>query len=192
MLAGEFRFWAADKWQFSPACIDFLAEERIQPIKIKSCNRRSKVQAMLDHIKSAYAAGKKKKFSMNDHKLAFIRTPELNAAIRQAVLSLNMQVLLSPMENDYQAAQELQWGKYTIYICHDSDALLYEYLHTVLFMTSPVKGEAFLWNRSNALDFCRKSKLLSVEARVDKASAPDTPVVDNHNVHVDKPQTKHL
>ena len=53
---------------------------------------------------------------MNDHKLAFIRTPELNAAIRQAVLSLNMQVLLSPMENDYQAAQELQWGKYDLYM----------------------------------------------------------------------------
>ena len=47
--------------------------------------------------------------------------------------------LHSPMENDYQAAQELRWGKYTIYICNDSDALLYEYLHTVLFMTSPVK-----------------------------------------------------
>ena len=63
------------------------------------------------------------------------------------------------MENDYQAAQELQWGTHTMYICYDSDALQYKGLHTVLFMPSPVKGEAFLFNRSNALAFCRKSKL---------------------------------
>jgi len=162
MLAGEFRFWAADKLQFSPACISFLAEERATYHKNKELLiRRSKAQTMLDKIKSA--KGKKATFSISDHQLAFIRTPELNDAIKNAVCSLNMQVFLSPMENDYQAAQELQWGTHTMYICYDSDALQYKGLHTVLFMPSPVKGEAFLFNRSNALAFCRKSESYSNE-----------------------------
>ena len=181
MLAEEFKFWAADKWQYSPARITFLAEERATPHKANELFiRRSKSQEMLDKIKAAHSSGKKKKsFSINDHMIAFIRTPELNDAIRTAISSINMDVLNSPFENDYQAAEELRLGRYTVYICNDSDCLLYSDLHTVLFMPSPVKGEAFLWNRVNALDICRKSRLLSVEAvKVADDESQETPGVE--------------
>ena len=45
-------------------------------------------------------------------------------------------------------------------------------------MPSPVKGEAFLWNRVNTLDICRKSRLLSVEAvKVADDESQETPGV---------------
>ena len=117
-----------------------LAEERATYHKDDELQSRhdSKTILLQKMKESAVLAGNKRskssKFTRKDHENAFIRTPKLNFAIRKEMLKINTRVLLSPFENDYQAAEELKNDSFTMYICYDADAFLFQDLHTVIFI----------------------------------------------------------